>query len=153
MCVRRSRPLANPRPQHVITDLYIIYDSDGTILPPPGFYKVRAAAGRLRAAAWHPWPVTPPAARSDGSDAGWAQLPYDLNKGTSGNFVYLCYRLGYLDGPDDPVTDIVICADSRRTVRGATTLVRPAAAMRRAGGAGARHNAAGARVQETGDRP
>ena len=58
MCVRRSRPLMNPRLQHVITELYIIYDSSGEIAPPPGFYK----------------------------------LPYDLNKGTSGNFVYLCYR-------------------------------------------------------------
>jgi hypothetical protein len=43
------------------------------------------------------------------------KLPYDLNKGSSGNFVYLCYRLGFLDGPEEPVTDIVICADATRT--------------------------------------
>eukprot|EP01044_Picomonas_judraskeda_P004990 COSAG03_NODE_453_length_7785_cov_2.919594_4_plen_45_part_00 len=36
LCVRRARPLANPRPQHVITDLYVVYDSTGEIQPPPG---------------------------------------------------------------------------------------------------------------------
>ena len=65
MCVRRSRPLMNPRLQHVITELYIIYDSSGEIAPPPGFYK----------------------------------LPYDLNKGTSGNFVYLCYKKSRAEPP------------------------------------------------------
>ncbi len=48
-------------------------------------------------------------------DTGSYKLPYDLNKGSSGNFVYLCYRLGFLDGPEEPVTDIVICADATRT--------------------------------------
>ena len=48
---------------------------------------------------------------------GWV-LRYDLNKGTSGNYVYLCYRLGFLDGPEEPVTDIVICADTTRTGAG-----------------------------------
>jgi hypothetical protein len=56
ICVRRARPLAELRPQHVITDLYVVYDNKGTIEPPPGFFK----------------------------------FPYDLNKGTSGNYVYLC---------------------------------------------------------------
>ena len=46
---------------------------------------------------------------------GSYKLPYDLNKGSSGNFVYLCYRLGFLNGPEEPVTDIVICADATRT--------------------------------------
>ena len=79
--MRRARPIHQPRPQHVITDLYVVYDATGEIQPPPGFYK----------------------------------LPYDLNKGSSGNYVYLCYRLGFLDGPEEPVTDIVICAGATRT--------------------------------------
>ena len=56
LCVQRARPIEQPRPQHVITDLYVVYDTKGETSPPPGFYK----------------------------------LPYDLNKGTSGNYVYLC---------------------------------------------------------------
>lgn len=58
LCVQRARPLEQPRPQHVITDLYVVYDTKGETSPPPQFYK----------------------------------LPYDLNKGTSGNYVYLCCK-------------------------------------------------------------
>ena len=31
LCVRRARPIQNPWPQHVITDLYIIYDVNGQL--------------------------------------------------------------------------------------------------------------------------
>ena len=29
LCVRRARPIHQPRPQHVITDLYVVYDATG----------------------------------------------------------------------------------------------------------------------------
>jgi len=130
LCYHRGQ-LADP-----ISDLYVMGGKTSEVLdPPPGYAKIDADlnAGALLGEkiilcvrrARPPENPRPALVITDlyiiydstgeiQPPPGFYKIPYDLNKGTSGKYIYLCYRLGYLDGAEEAVNDIVVCSDARR---------------------------------------